>query len=133
MSSLRTSSIIPFSPVPSRQLFAKHFKVSEQIEHLQKTKISIAAGTPNRIGKILADSDALHIRQQTMILLDLTYRDSSELPVDGTTDTLTDVSRLENRSLLSIPEIRQDFWKTLFGDKVVRQKLLAAGVKIGVF
>jgi hypothetical protein len=39
----------------------------------------------------------------------------------------------ENRSLLSIPEIRQDFWKTLFGDKAVRQKLLAAGVKIGVF
>ncbi|GHJ85211.1 hypothetical protein NliqN6_1613 [Naganishia liquefaciens] len=105
----------PKPPGEFAKLFAKHFKVSEQIEHLQKTKISIAAGTPNRIGKILADSDALHIRQQTMILLDLTYRDS------------------KNRSLLSIPEIRQDFWKTLFGDKVVRQKLLAAGVKIGVF
>jgi protein CMS1 len=58
-------------------LFAKHFKVSEQIEHLQKTKICLAAGTPNRIGKILADSEALHIRQQTVILLDLTFRDSS--------------------------------------------------------
>jgi hypothetical protein len=40
---------------------------------------------------------------------------------------------LENRTLLSIPEIRQDFWKILFADKVVRQKLLASGVKIGVF
>ncbi|KAJ9103011.1 hypothetical protein QFC20_004819 [Naganishia adeliensis] len=105
----------PKPPGEIAKLFAKHFKVSEQIEHLQKTKICLAAGTPNRIGKILADSEALHIRQQTVILLDLTYRDS------------------KNRTLLSIPEIRQDFWKTLFGDKAVRQKILNSGVKIGVF
>ncbi|KAI5451868.1 Protein cms1 [Naganishia albida] len=105
----------PKPPGEIAKLFAKHFKVSEQIEHLQKTKICLAAGSPNRIGKILAESEALHIRQQTVILLDLTFRDS------------------KNRTLLSIPEIRQDFWKTLFGDKAVRQKILASGVKIGVF
>ncbi|KAJ9109335.1 hypothetical protein QFC21_000664 [Naganishia friedmannii] len=99
-------SMNPKAPGEIAKLFAKHLKVSEQIEYLQKTKICIAAGTPNRIGKILADSDALHIRQQTMILLDLSYHDS---------------------------KIRQDFWKILFADKAVRQKLLASGVKIGVF
>ena len=34
---------------------------------------------------------------------------------------------------MSIPEIRDEFWKVLFGDKKVREKLLATGVKIAVF
>ncbi|KAH8090598.1 U3-containing 90S pre-ribosomal complex subunit-domain containing protein [Filobasidium floriforme] len=97
------------------KLFAKHFKASEQIEYLNSTKIWAAAGTPGRIGKILSDSDALTIRQQTVILLDLSYRDT------------------KNRTLLTIPEIRDEFWKVLFGDKKVREKLLATGVKIAVF
>jgi protein CMS1 len=41
------------------QLFAKHFKVPEQIEYLNTTKIWAAAGTPGRIGKILSDSGTL--------------------------------------------------------------------------
>jgi hypothetical protein len=40
---------------------------------------------------------------------------------------------VENRTLLSIPETRDEFWKVLFGDQKVRQKLLADGVKIAVF
>jgi hypothetical protein len=52
--SLRITSFI--HSLDFLQLFAKHFKVSEQIEHLEKTKIWAAAGTPARIAKILADS-----------------------------------------------------------------------------
>lgn len=39
----------------------------------------------------------------------------------------------ENRTLLTIPEIRDEFWRVLFGDRKVRDKVLAQGVKIMVF
>lgn len=35
------------------KLFAKHFKLAEHVEYLQKTKVGIAVGTPGRIGKLL--------------------------------------------------------------------------------
>ena len=37
------------------KLFAKHMKAHEQAEFVRKTKVSIAVGTPNRVGKLLAD------------------------------------------------------------------------------
>ena len=80
------------------------------------------------------------IRQQTVILLDLSYRDSSTtmlmqlaLLIRSTADDSCLTHALENRTLLTIPEIRDEFWKILFGDKKVREKLLATGVKIAVF
>jgi hypothetical protein len=77
--------------------------VSEQVEYLKKTKVVIAVGTPGRIGKLIQEDGeafnlrnlrsavspgtditgliipfvALHIRQQTIILLDASFRDSS--------------------------------------------------------
>ena len=38
------------------KLFSKHFKLSEHIEYLNKTKVSVAVGTPGRIGKLFTDS-----------------------------------------------------------------------------
>jgi len=37
------------------KLFAKHFKLSEHISYLRRTKIGSAAGTPGRIGKLLLE------------------------------------------------------------------------------
>lgn len=37
------------------KLFAKHMKAHEQAEFLAKNKVSIAVGTPARVGKLLAD------------------------------------------------------------------------------
>jgi hypothetical protein len=36
------------------QLFAKHFKLGEHVKYLQKTKIGVGIGTPDRIGKLLS-------------------------------------------------------------------------------
>jgi protein CMS1 len=38
------------------KLFAKHFKLEEHVEHLKKTKIGSAVGTPGRIGKLLCET-----------------------------------------------------------------------------
>jgi protein CMS1 len=35
------------------KLFAKHIKIEEQITYLKRTKLSAAAGTPGRLGKLL--------------------------------------------------------------------------------
>lgn len=40
------------------KLFAKHFKLAEHAEYLAKTKVGIAVGTPNRIGKLLSETGA---------------------------------------------------------------------------
>lgn len=41
------------------KLFAKHFKVEEQVQHLRKTSIGAAVGTPGRLGKLLNDTGGL--------------------------------------------------------------------------
>ena len=35
------------------KLFAKHIKLEEHITYLKRTKLSAAAGTPGRLGKLL--------------------------------------------------------------------------------
>ncbi|CAG5086836.1 Oidioi.mRNA.OKI2018_I69.PAR.g11374.t1.cds [Oikopleura dioica] len=37
------------------KLFAKHFKIADQIKHLNKGKTSVAVGTPSRIAKLIED------------------------------------------------------------------------------
>lgn len=59
------------------KLFAKHMKAKEQADFLKKTKVSIAVGTPARVGKLLADG-ALQVDKSTIVLLDLGHKDTSE-------------------------------------------------------
>ena len=53
----KTWSIHILIPV---QLFAKHFKLEDQIKHLAKTRTSIAVGTPARVGKLLAEGTSIY-------------------------------------------------------------------------
>lgn len=38
------------------QLFARHFKLAEHAEHLKKTKVGVAVGTPGRVSALLNDT-----------------------------------------------------------------------------
>jgi len=38
------------------KLFAKHFKLSEHVSYLKRTKVGAAVGTPGRIGKLLCET-----------------------------------------------------------------------------
>ena len=97
------------------KLFAKHFKLEEHVAYLKRTKISAAAGTPGRIGKLLCDTgafphasflkvlkgdsraDALSTSALTHIILDVSFRDAKK------------------RTLLDIPETRDEVFRTVLG------------------
>ncbi|WVO14720.1 hypothetical protein L204_102358 [Cryptococcus depauperatus] len=95
------------------KLFAKHFKLSDQVKYLKKTKVSIAVGTPARVGKLLAE-DAIQITKDTVLLLDVGHQDR------------------KTRTILTLPEVRDELWKSVFGHKT-RQVLLDNGVRVGAF
>ncbi|OCF36272.1 protein CMS1 [Kwoniella heveanensis CBS 569] len=95
------------------KLFAKHFKLADQIKYLEKTKVSIAVGTPARVGKLLNEG-AINITSDTVLLLDISHQDS------------------KTRTILTLPEVRDELWKTVFSGKA-RETLLKGGVRIGVF
>jgi protein CMS1 len=44
------------------KLFAKHCKLEEHINHLKKTKIGSAVGTPGRVGKLLCETGGYSMR-----------------------------------------------------------------------
>ncbi|KAK4686080.1 protein CMS1, partial [Tremellales sp. Uapishka_1] len=95
------------------KLFAKHFKLADQVKYLEKTKVSIAVGTPARVGKLLAEN-AIKITKNTVVLLDIGHSDS------------------KTRSLLTLPEVRDELWKSVFSG-AARETLLGGGAKISVF
>lgn len=97
------------------KLFAKHFKLSEHVSYLKRTKIGTAVGTPGRLGKLLCDTDALSTSALTHIILDVTFRDAKK------------------RNLFDIPETREEFFKTVLGCPTVRQAIHAGEVQVVLF
>ncbi|WWC88062.1 uncharacterized protein L201_002965 [Kwoniella dendrophila CBS 6074] len=95
------------------KLFAKHFKLADQVKYLHQKKVSIAVGTPARVGKLLTE-DAIKITSETVLLLDISHQDS------------------KTRTILNLPEVRDELWKSVFSGKS-RETLLKGGVKIGAF
>ncbi|GAA5914868.1 hypothetical protein JCM8208_003033 [Rhodotorula glutinis] len=96
------------------KLFAKHFKLSEHVEYMQKTHVGLAVGTPNRIEKLLNESDALHLTHLSHLILDVSHLDSKK------------------RSLVDLPEARADLFK-LLGTKAVMDRLREGKMKLVVF
>ena len=72
------------------KLFAKHFKVPEQVEALRNEAACIGAGTPNRLAKLI-EEDALKLKRLKWIVLDV------RLDAKG-------------RTLLDQPEVCADWW-----------------------
>lgn len=109
------------------KLFAKHFKLAEHVTYLKRTKIGTAVGTPGRLGKLLNETgmhilsmtcpsqpnwafrtDSLNTSALSHIVLDITHKDA------------------KMRSLLDIPETRDEIFKT-----VLNKKLILEGIKEG--
>jgi hypothetical protein len=77
------------------KLFAKHFKLQDQIEILSKQQFTVAVGTPNRLLK-LAEYGALKLHQLRAVIIDM-HKDE------------------KNFSVLSMPDVNNDlveFMKT---------------------
>lgn len=92
-------------------MFAKHFKVDEQIQALKTQVLCIGAGTPNRICK-LVDEGALKLDKLKYVLLDAALDP-------------------KQRTILDIPEVRADVW--LFYDKYLKGRVVDKKTRIGLF
>ncbi|KAG6891034.1 hypothetical protein C0992_010696 [Termitomyces sp. T32_za158] len=97
------------------KLFAKHFKLTEHVAHLRRTKVGAAVGTPGRIGKLLCETDALAVSALSHIILDVTWKDSKK------------------RSLLDIPETRDEVFKSVLGDQKVLQAIMKGTIQVILF
>ncbi|KAH9854043.1 U3-containing 90S pre-ribosomal complex subunit-domain containing protein [Lenzites betulinus] len=97
------------------KLFAKHFKLEEHVAYLRRTKIAAAVGTPGRLGKLLCDTEALATTALTHIILDVSYRDSKK------------------RTLLDIPETRNEVFKTVLGAPKVLNGLRQGTIQLVLF
>jgi len=91
------------------KLFARHFKLSEHVQHLKSTKVGVAIGTPARIGKLLEEPDALLLNALTHIILDVSFIDTKQ------------------RSMMDIPETRDELFKGVLGNERIKKALGLGG------
>ncbi|KAF5358080.1 hypothetical protein D9756_001849 [Leucocoprinus leucothites] len=97
------------------KLFAKHFKLSDHVSYLKRTKIGTAVGTPGRVGKLFCETDAFSVSQLTHIILDISYIDAKK------------------RSLLDIPETRDEVFKTVLGAPQVLKAIKEGQIQVVLF
>ncbi|EIM90436.1 uncharacterized protein STEHIDRAFT_166618 [Stereum hirsutum FP-91666 SS1] len=97
------------------KLFAKHFKLDEHVRYLSKTKVGAAVGTPGRVGKLLCETDSLKTTALTHIILDTTHIDTKK------------------RSLLDIPETRDEVFRTVLGAPSVREGIREGRISVVLF
>ncbi|KDQ59454.1 hypothetical protein JAAARDRAFT_33025 [Jaapia argillacea MUCL 33604] len=97
------------------KLFARHFKLEEHVTYLKRTKIGVAVGTPGRLGKLLCETDAVNVAKVTHVILDVSYQDAKK------------------RTLLDIPETRDEVFKTVLGAPKLLQSIKAGNVKVVLF
>eukprot|EP00246_Nothoceros_aenigmaticus_P015254 TRINITY_DN6252_c0_g2_i1.p1 TRINITY_DN6252_c0_g2~~TRINITY_DN6252_c0_g2_i1.p1 ORF type:complete len:258 (+),score=39.79 TRINITY_DN6252_c0_g2_i1:64-837(+) len=92
------------------KLFAKHMKVEEQVQGL-KRRVNIAAGTPNRVKK-LVDIGALGLGDLSLVLLDM-HKDAKGLTV------------------LTVPDVKKDFWELYVSH--LRERLLSRQLRLCIY
>ncbi|KAL8281024.1 hypothetical protein RQP46_006703 [Phenoliferia psychrophenolica] len=97
------------------KLFAKHIKLADHVEYLDKTKLGIAVGTPGRIGKLFTDTESLSLTHLSHLILDVSHLDAKK------------------RSLLDMPECREDLFRHVLGDKDVLERLRMGRMKLVLF
>ncbi|KAF8590519.1 hypothetical protein K439DRAFT_1329802 [Ramaria rubella] len=96
------------------KLFAKHIKLQDHITYLRQTKIGVAVGTPARLGQLL-DAEALVLTALTHICIDTSFRDT------------------KRRSMLDIPETREETFRSVLGNDRVRAVLDSGKVQLILF
>ena len=79
--------------VQCAKLFAKHFKVEEQVTFLKTKVVQVAVGTPNRLTRLLEDVD--YMQDVSTVLVDASFKDSKQ------------------RTIFDIPETRKDTFDLL--------------------
>ncbi|KAM3499267.1 hypothetical protein MY10362_007465 [Beauveria mimosiformis] len=74
------------------KLFAKHMKVDEQVTFLNKTRVSIAVGTPARLSELI-DNGALSLEGLHRIVVDASHIDQKKRGVMDMKDTMMPLAK----------------------------------------
>ncbi|KAK0633623.1 U3-containing 90S pre-ribosomal complex subunit-domain containing protein [Immersiella caudata] len=69
------------------KLFAKHFKVEEQVSFLQKSKTGISVGTPQRLSDLI-ENGALNLDNLKRIVVDASYIDQKKRNIMDMRETM---------------------------------------------
>lgn len=101
------------------KLFAKHFKVQEQVGFLSSHKASIAIGTPARLLKLSQEPRT----DTTGMCIDLQLID--HVIIDGWRDG-------KDRTVFDVPEIRKELFE-LLSKTLLRERLNSGKCKISFF
>ncbi|KAK3906601.1 U3-containing 90S pre-ribosomal complex subunit-domain containing protein [Staphylotrichum tortipilum] len=81
------------------KLFAKHFKVEEQVSFLQKTRTGIAVGTPQRLIDLI-ENDALCLESLKRIVVDASHIDQKKRGIADMRETMMPLAKLLCRKAL---------------------------------
>jgi len=97
------------------KLFARHFKLAEHAEYLNRTKVGVAIGTPARVGKLLSETDSLGLKALSHVILDVSFIDS------------------KMRSMFDMPETRQDLFNSLLAHPPLRARFVEGKTSLVFF
>jgi len=97
-------------------LFAKHKKLSEQIEFLKKstTLFNIIIGTPKRIDDIL-DEKCLNLKRLKFVLIDWNYQN------------------IKQQRLIDLNQLKTELFHLLCEQKMLSKRFFKEKIKIGIF
>jgi protein CMS1 len=117
------------------KLFAKHFKISDQVSYLKRTKVGCAVGTPGRIGKLLSETGMFFSSSVAVVDEKLTTSFSDALSVSALTHIILDVSYADakKRNLLDIPETRDEVFKTVLAAPQVVKAIKEGKIQVVLF
>lgn len=134
------------------KLFAKHFKLDEHVRYLSKTKVGAAVGTPGRVGKLLCETGELPLhspvarlcQRGVLVHPSLFHVHNSPLTAPPPPDSLKttalthiilDTTHIDTkkRSLLDIPETRDEVFRTVLGAPEVREGIREGRISVVLF
>jgi protein CMS1 len=110
--------------------------MDEHVAHLKKTKVGVAVGTPARIGKLLSETGLTLSTIHNRINLANAYRANKDaLSLQALTHIILDVTFIDTkqRSMMDLKEVRDELFKTVLGDKGVRERLRNSKIELVLF
>jgi protein CMS1 len=77
------------------KLFARHTKLSEHLEYVKETHISIAVGTPGRLNALVeAEEGQLRLDKLRYLVIDANYVDGKKRTIFDMPETVRDLFRI---------------------------------------
>jgi len=116
------------------KLFAKHFKLADQLKHCSKACFGVAVGTPDRVGKLLEASVALNSDKAngSVEIKSSKSRSSIGLSITSTAFLVLDVSYRDtkNRSMLDLPEARDALFRLVLNRSDIMNRFKSRRMKL---